>query len=92
MTTKFHVSSTTLLGVHFDRYQSWNQHISHIRKKVACNLRLFKKLKSFLPLAARKLFFNSYALPHFDYCSTIGETVLKQKQRNLQLYSKELLN
>jgi hypothetical protein len=65
------VSSTKLLGVHFDQHLSWNEHIKHAHKKIANNLYLLKQIKAFLPIDARKLFFNSYVLPHFDYCSVI---------------------
>ncbi len=40
-------------------------------KKISSNLYLLKQIKAYLPLDARKLFFNSYVLPHFDYCSII---------------------
>ena len=30
---------------------------------------ILQQIKAYLPLDARKLFFNSYVLPHFDYCA-----------------------
>jgi len=65
------VTSTKLLGVHLDQQLSWSEHINHVQKKLASNLYLLKQIKNFLPVEARKLFFNSYVLPHFDYCSVI---------------------
>lgn len=66
-----YVSSAKLLGVHFDQTLSWDQHVVNIQKKINSNLYLLKQIKEFLPLDARKLFYNCYILPHLDYCSVI---------------------
>ena len=55
----------------FDQTLSWEGHIKHIHNKISSNLYLLKQIKAYLSLDARKLFFNSYVLPHFDYCSVI---------------------
>ena len=75
------VTKTKILGVHVDNVLSWADHIKHVRGKIASNLYLLQEIKAFLPLEARKLFYNSYVLPHFDYCCTIWgnctQTLLK---------------
>ena len=63
------VNSTKILGVHFDATLSWKDHVTHVRKKISKNLFLLKSIKCFLPLSARKLFYDSYILPYFDFCS-----------------------
>ena len=65
------VNSTKILGVHFDATLSWKDHVTHVRKKISKNLFLLKSIKCFLPLSARKLFYDSYILPYFDFCSII---------------------
>ena len=65
------VPQTKLLGVHFDQSLSWEGHIEHVHKKISSNLYLLKQKKAYLLLDARKLFVNSYVLPHSDYCSII---------------------
>jgi hypothetical protein len=65
------VTKTKILGVHVDNVLSWADHIKHVRNKITSNLYLLKQIKAFLPLDARILFYNSYVLPHFDYCCTI---------------------
>ena len=65
------VPQTKLLGVHFDQTLSWEGHSKHVHNKISSNLYLLKQIKAYPPLDARKLFFNSYVLPHFDYCSVI---------------------
>jgi hypothetical protein len=73
------VSSTKLLGVHFDQHLSWNDHIQHTHKKFASNLYLLKQIKDFLPIEARKLFFNSYVLYHtLTTVAQYGEIAPKQ--------------
>ena len=53
-------TQTKLLGVHFDQTLSWEGHSKHIHNKISSNLYLLKQIKAYLPLDARKLFFNSY--------------------------------
>lgn len=65
------VTSAKLLGVHFDNCLSWNEHIKHVHRKITQNLYLLQQIKDFLPTDARKLFVNSYILPHLDYCCVI---------------------
>ena len=65
------VSTTQILGVHFDDALSWDVHIQNVCNKINKNLYLLQQIKHFLPIDSRKLFFNSYILPHFDYCSII---------------------
>ena len=65
------VSTTKMLGVHFDDALSWDVHIQNVYNKINKNLYLLQQIKQFLPIDSRKLFFNSYILPHFDYCSII---------------------
>ena len=65
------VSTTKILGVHFDDVLSWDAHIQNVYNKINKNLYLLQQIKQFLPIGSRKLFFNSHTLPHFDYCSII---------------------
>ena len=65
------VSTTKILGAHFDNALSWNVHIKHVYNKIVKNLYLFQQIKSFFPIDSRKLFYNSYILPHLDYCCII---------------------
>ncbi len=68
------VTKSKLLGVMFDQHLTWEEHIEHVHNKIASLLFLLKQIKSYLPLEARKLFYTSYILPHFDYCCVIWGT------------------
>ena len=48
-----------------------NISLKAIRNKITKKLYLLQKIKSFLPVNARKFFVNSYFLPHIDYCCII---------------------
>ena len=65
------ISTIKVLGVHFDDALSWDVHIQNVYNKINKNLYLLQQIKQFPPIDSRKLFFNSYILPHFDYCSII---------------------
>ena len=44
-----------------------------VREAEACNSRLYllQRIKVFLDLPMRKMFYNAYILPHLDYCCSI---------------------
>ena len=60
-----------LLGVQISQNLSWDEHITSVEKTVNMKLALLRRIKCYLPLAARKLFYNTHILPHLDYCSII---------------------
>ena len=60
-----------LLGVYTDNKLSWAQQIANTIKKCNSLLRLLNRIKCYLSIATRKLFFNAYILPHTDYCCTV---------------------
>ena len=72
-----------LLGVHFDNVMSWDEHIKAISNKITQNLYL-QQIKSFLPVNARKLFVNSYILPHIDYCCVVWGNCSKTLENSLE--------
>jgi hypothetical protein len=65
------VSTHKLLGVTLDENLTWKDHCNDTCSKIRKKLFLLRKLKPILPFSARLQFFNSFILPHFDYCSNI---------------------
>ena len=63
--------SEKLLGVTLDTTFSWDSHVSTVLKKCNSLLYLLSRIKVFLSIPQRKLFFNSYILPHLDYCCVV---------------------
>ena len=64
-------SKEKLLGVTTDNTLHWAAHVDTTIKKCNSLLFLLGRIKMFLDIPTRKLYFNAYILPHLDYCSTI---------------------
>ena len=65
------VAEEKLLGVQIDHDLSWNSQVQKQKKTIIFKLFLLKRIRKFLPLETRKLFYNYYVKPHFEYCNTI---------------------
>jgi hypothetical protein len=65
------VDNFKVLGMIIDNNLSWSAHIESIRKSVCSKLFLLSRIRHLLPFSSRKQFYNSFILPHFDYCSNI---------------------
>jgi hypothetical protein len=60
-----------LLGVHVNNNLSWETQVKQTVKKCNSLLYLLLRIRCFLNIDVRKLFFNCYILPHLDYCCSI---------------------
>ena len=60
-----------LLGVSIVNTLSWDTHVNNVLKKCNSYLFLLSRIKPYLSIDKRKLFFNAYILPHIDYCCTV---------------------
>ena len=65
------IHADKILGVHVDDNLMWNNHFQHVSKKISSYLWLLSKIKSYLSVEHRPLFYNAYIKPHFEYCSTV---------------------
>lgn len=82
-----------LLGVIVDSSLSWCPHIEQTLKKCNTQLYLLSRIKQYLSIPVRKLFYNAYILPHLDYCCTIWgvstadsiESIVKFQKRAARL-------
>ena len=59
-----------VIGVVVDEHLKWREHVNGVYKKISQTLALFRRIKQFLPWS-KILFYNSYLIPHFDYCVTV---------------------
>ena len=60
-----------LLGIYLDSNLTWKNQVEQTLKKCNSLLYLLLRIKCFININVRKLFFNAYILPHLDYCCTI---------------------
>ena len=65
------VSQQKVIGVVVDENLKWREHVNGVYKKISQTLALFRRIKQFLPQWSRILFYNSYIMPHLDYCVTV---------------------
>ena len=64
------VDKTKLLGITIDNKLSFKNYFKEFTKKVHFKVYCIKRL-IFLPVHIRTMFFKSFILPHFDYCSSL---------------------
>ena len=76
------VYSHKILGVIIDRDLSWTDHIAYLIKRLSTKIFQLAKIKKFLDVHSRKMFFNAHILPIIDYASTLWDTC---SQTNLKL-------
>ena len=72
-------------GVQVDDNLTWNDHISKTSKKMSTYVWLLSKIRSYLSVDHRVLFYKSYIQPHIDYANIIwgntGKTNLLHVER-----------
>ena len=62
-----------VLGITIDNNLSWSNHLENTSRNVATKVYQFRKIKNFLDLHTRKLFFYSYIQSTIDYASTLWD-------------------
>ena len=73
------VKQYKLLGVNLDNNLKWSFHVDNIHKKVTNKLLLLRRIKPYITLEMRKLYYNSYILPIIDYGIILWQYAPKRK-------------
>ena len=68
------VTTHKVLGVTIDNNLSWTNHVNKLTKRVSQKLNQLTKIKHFLNVHARKLFFHAHIQPIIDYASTLWDS------------------
>ena len=68
------VNSHKVLGLTIDCNLSWSNHSSILCNSLAKKVYQFNKIKHFLDINARKLFFYAYIQSSIDYCSSLWDS------------------
>ena len=82
-----------LLGVKIDPCLKWSMQVDQLCSKVSSRIYLLSRIKQYLNLESRKLFYTGYILPLIDYCCIIWgscskydtERILKLQKRAIRL-------
>ena len=75
------VHSHKVLGVIIDRDLSWYNHISFLGKRLAVKISQLAKVKYFIDLHSRSLFFYAHILTLIDYGSTLLDNANESNMR-----------
>ena len=65
------VNTFKYLGIILATDFTWSDNVEHVITKVNQRLSLLRRIKHFLPLTARLLFYNNLILPIFDYADVV---------------------
>ena len=60
-----------ILGVYIEENFQWNNNFQHVCKKDSSYIWLLSKIKSYLSLELRSIFYSAYIQPQFNYCNII---------------------
>lgn len=77
-----------LLGVHIDNTLSWQSQVEKTIKKCNSLLYLLRRIKGYISIEIRKLFYNAYILPHLDYCCSIWGNTNEDLINNIVKFQK----
>jgi hypothetical protein len=64
------VDKQLVLGVTIDNQLKFDVHVDNICKRLSRQIYLFRQIRNCLTLNCKIMFYNSYILPHIDYCAT----------------------
>ena len=73
-----------MLGVHIDDNLTWTNHFQHVLKKISSYPWRLLKIKSYLSLQNRVLFYNSYIKPQLEHCCVNWGNSLNSNQHKIE--------
>jgi hypothetical protein len=77
-----------VLGIVVNQNLKWDEHFVYIKKKIATNLWLLSRIKSYMPLNYRIIYYKAYIQPHLDYCNVIWGNSKKANLHSLIVLQK----
>ena len=73
------VNHERLVGESIDNNLLWNDHIDKLCKTLSSKIALLSRIKKYLPMETRNLYYKSYILPTMDYCSNVWGNCAKSE-------------
>ena len=71
------VNNAILLGLEIDNMLSFNLHVEMICKRLSSQIAVLRKIRAFLPLSQRLLYYNAIIRPVLSYVSVIWSSCNK---------------
>ena len=65
------------VGVYIEENFQWNNHFQHVCKKVSSYIWLLSKIKSYLTLELRSIFYSAYIQPQGTLTGVMGVTMYR---------------
>ena len=84
-------SSFKLLGVLFDEFLSFNEHISHVCAKISKSLFCINKIKNFVDKNALKMLYYAMIHSHLSYCLNVYSCANTTNLQRLRVKQKEAI-
>ena len=60
-----------VLGVIVDQDLTWNEHVQYVARRVSSYVALLRRIKQFLPIRVRRIFFMAYIQSCYDFCLSV---------------------
>ena len=90
------VSEFNFLGVMLDECFTWNAHVNKISNKISKIIGIMNKQKRTLPTRILKLMYDSFILPHINYCISCWgfnmKRITKLQKRAIRVVGKSKYN
>ena len=83
--------ATKFLGVILDSNLTWNEHLKKINTSVSKAIGILWKLKPILTKKTLMILYNSFVLPHLNYCNIVWGNCCKFKINSLFLLQKKAI-
>lgn len=75
-----------MLGVQIDNSLSWKQQVQKVKRTICYKLSMLRRIRKYIPLETRILFYNLYIKPHLEYCCSVwGQCCQKDKTTLIKL-------
>ena len=74
--------------VHIDPSLQFNQHVDHVYRSITSKIAVLRRIKRYIPLSYRELYYNAYILPCINYCLTIWGNAAKTHMERIHKLQK----
>lgn len=83
--------STKFLGVYVDKHLGWNEHISHISKKLAKNISVLSRIKHCLTKPVLRQLYYTLFFPYLSYCNICWGSNYSSRLKRLETLHKRAI-
>lgn len=85
------VPTVKILGVFFNQYMSWNEHVEHVMSKVSKITGIIYKHRFCLPERVKIILYNTLFASHLKYCQLVWGNTTKLNLDRLHIAQKKIL-